>query len=122
MRKTKSLINNLDWPLFIGFISLIVFGLITIYSVAFNEEFPNIFSFSEKYGKQIMWIGIALFMGIMVFLIDSDRIIGSPLIYICWQKFDPKRRESEYSFKCSQFTGSAGIPPTATNHLLLITN
>lgn len=72
MRKSKSLINNLDWPLFIGFISLIVFGLITIYSVAFNEEHPNIFSFSEKYGKQIMWIGIALFLGIMVFLIDSD--------------------------------------------------
>lgn len=72
MRKTKSLINNLDWPLFIGFISLIVFGLITIYSVAFNEEHPNIFSFSEKYGKQIMWIGIALFLGVMVFLIDSD--------------------------------------------------
>ena len=69
MRKTKSLINNLDWPLFIGFISLIVFGLITIYSVAFNEEHPNIFSFSEKYGKQIMWIGIALFLGFMVFLI-----------------------------------------------------
>ena len=72
MRKSKSLINNLDWPLFIGFISLIVFGLITIYSVAFNEEHPNIFSFSEKYGKQIMWIGIALFLGVMVFLIDSD--------------------------------------------------
>ena len=72
MRKSKSLINNLDWPLFIGFLSLIVFGLITIYSVAFNEEHPNIFSFSEKYGKQIMWIGIALFLGIMVFLIDSD--------------------------------------------------
>lgn len=72
MRKSKSLINNLDWPLFIGFVSLIIFGLITIYSVAFNEEHPNIFSFSEKYGKQIMWICIALFLGLMVFLIDSD--------------------------------------------------
>ena len=72
MRKSKSLINNLDWPLFIGFISLIIFGLTTIYSVAFNEEYPNIFSFSEKYGKQIMWICIALFLGLMVFLIDSD--------------------------------------------------
>lgn len=72
MRKSKSLINNLDWPLFIGFISLIIFGLITIYSVAFNEEHPNILSFSEKYGKQIMWICIALFLGLMVFLIDSD--------------------------------------------------
>ena len=72
MRKSNSLINNLDWPLFFGFISLIIFGLVTIYSVAFNEEHPSLFSFSEKYGKQVIWIGIALFLGVMVFLIDSD--------------------------------------------------
>lgn len=72
MRKTNSLINNLDWPLLIGFLTLICFGLITIYSVAFNEENPNVFSFSEKYGKQIMWICLSLFLGVIVFLIDSD--------------------------------------------------
>ena len=72
MRKTNSLINNLDWPLLIGFLTLICFGLMTIYSVAFNEENPNIFSFSEKYGKQIMWIFLSLFLGGIVFLIDSD--------------------------------------------------
>ena len=72
MRKSKSLINNLDWPLLIGFLTLICLGLMTIYSVAFNEENPSIFSFSEKYGKQIMWIFLSLFLGIIVFLIDSD--------------------------------------------------
>ena len=72
MRKSKSLINNLDWPLLVAFLTLIFFGLMTIYSVAFNDEHPNIFSFSEKYGKQIMWICLSLFLGIIVFLIDSD--------------------------------------------------
>ena len=72
MRKSKSLINNLDWPLLIGFLTLICLGLMTIYSVSFNEENPSIFSFSEKYGKQIMWIFLSLFLGIIVFLIDSD--------------------------------------------------
>lgn len=72
MRKTNSLINNLDWPLLIGFLTLICFGLMTIYSVAFNEESPNVFSFSEKYGKQIVWIFVSLFLGGIVFLIDSD--------------------------------------------------
>jgi len=51
---------------------LISFGLMTIYSVAFNEENPSVFSFSEKYGKQIMWIFLSLFLGVVVFLIDSD--------------------------------------------------
>ena len=72
MRKSNSLINNLDWSLLIGFLTLISFGLMTIYSVAFNEENPSIFSFSEKYGKQIMWIFLSLFLGVVVFLIDSD--------------------------------------------------
>ena len=72
MRKSNSLINNLDWSLLIGFLTLISFGLMTIYSVAFNEENPSVFSFSEKYGKQIMWIFLSLFLGVVVFLIDSD--------------------------------------------------
>ena len=72
MRKTKSLTGHVDWPLLIAFLTLIFFGLMTIYSVAFNEENPSILSFSEKYGKQIMWICISLFLGVTVFLIDSD--------------------------------------------------
>lgn len=31
-----------------------------------------VFFFSEKYGKQIMWICVSLFLGLLVFLIDSD--------------------------------------------------
>jgi rod shape determining protein RodA len=47
-------------------------GLSTVYSVAFDPEHPSIFDFSQKYGKQIMWIGVSLFLGLCVFLIDSD--------------------------------------------------
>ena len=84
MRKSNSLINNLDWALLISFVILICFGLTTIYSVAFNEEHPSIFSFSEKYGKQVMWICLSLFLGGVVFLIDSDIYKKFALpIYLC---------------------------------------
>lgn len=72
MRKQDSLLSNFDWPLFIAFILMIIMGLATVYSAAYNKEHPIIFDFSEKYGKQIMWIGISLFLGLLVFLIDSD--------------------------------------------------
>jgi rod shape determining protein RodA len=72
MRKQDSLLSNFDWPLFIAFMMMIAMGLATVYSAAFNKEHPIIFDFSEKYGKQIMWIGISLFLGLLVFLIDSD--------------------------------------------------
>lgn len=72
MRKNDSIIAHLDWPLFITYIVMLLFGVATVYSVAYNPEHPNIFSLEEKYGKQIMWLGVALFLGLMVFLIDSD--------------------------------------------------
>ncbi len=72
MRKNQSLTAHVDWPLFAVYITLLLLGLTTVYSVAYNPEHPSIFDFSEKYGKQVMWLCIALFLGLLVFLIDSD--------------------------------------------------
>ncbi|MFN5912580.1 MAG: rod shape-determining protein RodA [Bacteroidota bacterium] len=72
MRQQQSIIGNLDWPLFITFILMIFMGLATVYSVSFNEEHPFLFDLSQTYGKQVLWIGVSLFLGLMVFLIDSD--------------------------------------------------
>lgn len=72
MRKEESLVAHLDWALFIVYMILLIMGVATVYSTAYNEDHPNIFDFSQKYGKQIMWVGVSLFLGLMVFLIDSD--------------------------------------------------
>ena len=72
MRKDESLVTHLDWPLFITYMLMLLLGLATVYSVAYNPESPNLFSFDEKYGKQVMWLAISLFLGLLVFLIDSD--------------------------------------------------
>lgn len=71
MRKSGDLFTKIDWPLFISFLLLVVLGMATIYSVAYNEEEPNLFALSEKYGKQLLWLGISAFAGILIFLIDS---------------------------------------------------
>jgi rod shape determining protein RodA len=72
MRKDETLVSHLDWPLFISFLLMLFMGLATVYSVAFNPENPSLFSFDEKYGKQILWLAVSLFLGLLVFLIDSD--------------------------------------------------
>ena len=72
MRKQESLTEHLDWPLFGALLTMLLLGLATVYSVAYNEEAPSIFSFSEKYGRQFFWILFSLFLGLLVFLIDSD--------------------------------------------------
>ena len=72
MRKDETLVSHLDWPLFISFILMLMMGLATVYSVAFNSDNPSLFSFDEKYGKQLIWLAVSLFLGLLVFLIDSD--------------------------------------------------
>lgn len=72
MRKDESIVAHVDWPLFIVLILLMLMGVATVYSTAYDPEHPFLFDFSQKYGKQFMWLGISLFLGLMVFLIDSD--------------------------------------------------
>ncbi len=86
MRREDSLTQHMDWYLF-GVIMLMLFmGIANVYSAAFDPDHPNLFDFSQKYGKQIMWIAISLFLGLLVFLIDSDiyRKFAIPIYIFCF--------------------------------------
>jgi rod shape determining protein RodA len=72
MRANDKITQNLDWPLFACYIILVAMGLMTVYSTAYDPEHPNFFDFSQKYGKQVLWVGVSLFLGLLVFLIDSS--------------------------------------------------
>lgn len=72
MRKNDSITGSFDWTLFIVYVILMCMGLATVYSVAYDPEYPSLFSFNKVYGRQVMWICVSLFLGLLVFLIDSD--------------------------------------------------
>jgi rod shape determining protein RodA len=72
MRQNESLVANVDWALFAVYMLMLILGVATVYSTAYNEDHPNLFDFSQKYGKQMIWLVVSLFLGLMVFLIDSD--------------------------------------------------
>lgn len=85
MSRNQSLTSNVDWGLLIVLFLMLGMGVANVYSVAYNEDHPNFFDFSQKYGKQILWIGFSLFLGIVVFLIDSDiyRKFAIPIYLFC---------------------------------------
>src|SRR5690606_38374944 len=72
MRERDKLTSNIDWPILITYFIILVMGLMTVYSTAYDENHPSIFDFSMLYGRQVMWIGISLFLRLLVFLIDSE--------------------------------------------------
>jgi rod shape determining protein RodA len=46
-------------------------GLLCIYASVYKETNPNIWDASQNYGKQLIWIGISSFIGLMILLIDE---------------------------------------------------
>jgi rod shape determining protein RodA len=85
MRKDDSLTQHVDWWLLLTVLLMLGMGIANVYSAAFDENHPSLFDFSQKYGKQIMWVGISLFLGFLVFLIDSDiyRKFAIPIYGFC---------------------------------------
>ena len=70
-RIKKSIFTNVDWALVVLYFALVMMGWLNIYATLYNEEHTNIFDFSQSYGKQLMWIGLSIVVGLVIFLMDS---------------------------------------------------
>lgn len=51
---------------------LVFMGWLNIYAAVYNEEHQSIFDTSQKYGKQLIWIGSAAFIAFMILIIDAN--------------------------------------------------
>lgn len=51
--------------------TLLFLGWLSIFSASSGEEVNSVFDFSERYGKQIVWIGLALLIAIIILIIDA---------------------------------------------------
>lgn len=85
MRREESISKIIDWPLFIVFILFLLMGIANVYSAAYDPDHPNIFDFSQKYGKQILWVAFSCFLGFLVMLIDASiyRKFAIPIYVFC---------------------------------------
>tara|TARA_B100000508_G_C11465858_1_gene282509 strand:- start:55378 stop:56778 length:1401 start_codon:yes stop_codon:yes gene_type:complete len=63
-----------DWWTTLIVALLVIMGVTNLYSAAYNPDRPFLFDFGTLYGKQIMWIGVGTFMGVIAALIDADYI------------------------------------------------
>jgi rod shape determining protein RodA len=71
MRKTDGILNNLDWLTVILFLLLVLMGWANIYAAVYDEEHANIFDLSQRYGKQLMWIGTSIILIGIIFILDG---------------------------------------------------
>ncbi|MDR3350425.1 MAG: rod shape-determining protein RodA [Prevotellaceae bacterium] len=71
MRENHNLINKLDWATIGIYLLLVLVGWISIYAAVYNETSRNIFDLSQRYGMQAIWIASALFLAIIILLVDA---------------------------------------------------
>jgi rod shape determining protein RodA len=71
MRSYKSILGKIDWPIILLYLILVFVGWINIYAAVYNEEHHSIFDITQRYGKQLMWIVLALVIAFLILLMDS---------------------------------------------------
>lgn len=71
MRRQESIFYGIDWITVFLFLLLVFMGWINIYAAVYNEEHQSIFDTTQRYGKQLLWIGLAIFVALVILLIDG---------------------------------------------------
>ncbi len=67
----KSLFSRLDTTTVVLYICLVLIGLLAIFSVEYRSTDPTIFLMSKEHMKQTIWLGISLFVGLLIVFTDS---------------------------------------------------
>jgi rod shape determining protein RodA len=71
VRQQKSIFENIDWVLIALYLVFVLMGWINIYAAVYNEEHRNMFDLSQNYGRQMLWIGTSLLIGMAILVIDG---------------------------------------------------
>lgn len=53
------------------YLVFVLIGWINIYAAVYNDEHRNIYDLTQSYGRQLMWIGTSLLIGLAILVIDG---------------------------------------------------
>jgi len=69
--KNQSIGNSIDWITVFIYISLVLIGWMTIYSASLPLEETSIFDISQIYGRQMLFIGLAIPLILVILFTDA---------------------------------------------------
>ena len=82
-RFTRSAILSADWVVVVVYLVLMALGWFSICGASHEIGDTDFFDFATRSGKQIVWMGLALIIGLVLLLIDDqyfDQLTG--LLYV----------------------------------------
>ena len=67
----KSIFSRVDSLTFVMYVALVFVGLLAVFSVEYRSTDPSIFMMSKSHMKQFTWLGISLFVGLIILWTES---------------------------------------------------
>lgn len=71
MPRKQSITNIVDWKTIVIYIILVIMGWFSVYAASYSFETDAILDFSQRAGKQLIWIGFAGVIAVSILLINS---------------------------------------------------
>lgn len=71
MNRTNNIWKGIDKTSIVLFLILVIMGWINIYAAVYNEEHSGLLDFSQRYGKQFIWIVASIVIAIFIVIIDN---------------------------------------------------
>ncbi len=65
---TGNIDNNADWFTILLSLAIMAFGVLCIYSAEYEPDTSSGIEWTKSHGKQIIWIGLIVFLGFIIFL------------------------------------------------------
>ena len=83
MPRRNSVWANIDWLTILIYVILVFLGWINIYASVYDIEHQSILDVSQRYGKQLIWIGAAFTLAFIILLLETDfYVFFSYFLYI----------------------------------------
>ena len=71
MSRRAGIFSNVDGFTILLYLVLMLLGWVNIYAAVYNEEHQSILDITQRYGKQLVWIGLSLFVALVIMLFDG---------------------------------------------------
>jgi len=75
MDRRNNIFASLDWISILIWLVMMAFGWMNIYSANIMEADTGIFDFSQRFGKQLIWIGASIILAIFLLVLDAKFYI-----------------------------------------------
>ena len=72
--KQSNIFASLDWGVLTVYFLLVFLGISNIYAAVYDPDHAGLFDLETEHGKQIMWFGVSLFLGLIILFLEGNFI------------------------------------------------